>query len=203
MVDFICFFFFCDFGCKEQEWTQLWVQGDIASNAAGLREREVLMTLRRPGGKFRQIALTEALVKLAEGVMIDAVFKTSANIFEAQQFSESTAGGAEAVMGALGQRSTRGAVVATDLTNAYGCMSRQCALEAASTHCPRTLGILCTKWERGSTTAWLRTPDGWTEWNVERRTWQGALAANPTFYLALHQAAEEARKKAEGAGAGG
>ena len=38
-------------------------------------------------------------------------------------------------------------------------------------------------------------PDGWTIWNVERRTCQGAPAANPIICLALHQVVEEGRKK--------
>ena len=67
--------------------------------------------------KIRTVALTEALLKLAEGVMIDAVFNRLATIFKAQQFSVRTPGGAKAVIGALPQRSTkdpRGARVVTD-----------------------------------------------------------------------------------------
>ena len=150
--------------------------------------------------KIRPVTLTEALVKLAEGVMIDAVFNRLATIFKAQQFSVRTPGGAKAVIGALPQRSTkdpRGAIVVTDLTSAYGCMSRQCALQAVRNHCPRMLGILCTQWERGSTTAWLQTRAGWISWYVERGTWQGAPAANPTFCLALHHAISETKHRAE------
>ena len=138
-------------------------------------------------------------MKLAEGVMIDAVFKKLNNIFHATQVSFRT-GGAEAVIGALRQKNMEdpgGAVMATDLSNAYGSMSRQCALEAVRTHCPQMLGILCTHWESGSTTAQLQTASGWTVWNVERGTRPSAPAANPTFCLALHHALSETRKNTE------
>ena len=118
-------------------------------------------------------------------VKIDSVFKMLNKIFHATQFSVRTPGGAEAVIGAL-----------TDLSNAYGSLWRQCALEAVRIHCPQMLGILCAQWESGSTTAWLPTADGWTEWNVERGKWQGAPAA-PTFCLAIHQALLVTRKKTE------
>ena len=86
-----------------REWIQLWVQGDITTNVAGLWERGVRVPLRRLGGK-RPIALTEALVKLVEGVKIDAVFKKLNNIIDATQFSVRTPGGAEAVIGARRQK---------------------------------------------------------------------------------------------------
>ena len=63
-----------------REWIQLWVQGDITTNVAGL--------LRRSGGKIRPIALTEALVNWQKGL-----------------FSVWAPGGAEAVIGALRQKS--------------------------------------------------------------------------------------------------
>ena len=56
-------------------------------------------------GRVRPMALTETLVKLAEGVMIDAVFKKLNNIFHATQLSVRTLGRAEAVICALRQRS--------------------------------------------------------------------------------------------------
>ena len=49
----------------------------------------------------------------------------------------------------------------------------------------------------GKAEAWLQTADGWTEWNVERGTWQGAPAANPTCCLGVLQALLETRKKTE------
>ena len=60
--------------------------------------------------------------------------------------------GAETVIGALKQKGMEdpgGAAVATDLSNAHGSMSRQCALEAVRI---QMLGMLCTQWEIGSTT---------------------------------------------------
>ena len=80
------------------------VQGDIPTNVTGRWERGLLAALRRPGGKMRPIALTEAKAKLAEGVMNRAVFKNLINIFHTTQFSGRTPGGAEAVIGALRQK---------------------------------------------------------------------------------------------------
>ena len=77
----------------------------------------------------------------------------------------------------------RGAVVATDLTNAHGCMSRQRALEAVSNHYPRMLGMLCAQWERCSTTAWLQTPDGWAEKDVEWENVAGRASCESDILL--------------------
>ena len=181
-----------------REWIQLRVQGDNTSNVAGLLGVRYADTAAQAWRKIRPTALNETLVKLTEGVMIDAAVKKLAKLFEAKQLSVRTPGGGDAVIGALRHRSTwdpRGAVVATGFKNKDGCMCRQCALEAVSTHCPRMLEMQGTQWQRGSTTAWLETPNGWTVWNVERGTWKGASAANPSFCLALHQEVEEARNQ--------
>ena len=80
-------------------------------------------------------------MKLAEGVMIDAVFKKLNTTFRTTQFSVRTPEGAEAVIEALRLECMEdpGVTVATDLSNAYGSMSRQCALEAVQIHCPQML----------------------------------------------------------------
>ena len=94
-----------------------------------------------------------------------------------------------------GDGGPRRAMVGTDLSNAYGSMSRQCALEAVRIHGPQMLGILCTQWESGSTSAWLQTADA-----KPSGTWSeahGKARLLPTPLFASRSKKQETRKKTE------
>ena len=156
--------------------------------------------MRRPDGKLRPIALTEALIKLAESAVVDAVFPTLREHFSGRQFSVREPAGAELVVGAVRQATwlkPEHAVVATDLSNAYGSASRARTLRAVREACPQMLGILVAQWEPGTTTAWLRMADGeWRWWPVERGLWQGSPCANPAFCCPLQKAVDDALDQA-------
>ena len=182
------------------EWVRIWCAAMPGDEAAALWCRGVLVPLRRADGKVRPIALTEALLKLAESVAIDAVQATLRLRFAGRQFSVREPAGAEVVVGCLRQRAWQRpgeAIVATDLTNAYGCMCRAAALRAVARACPQLLGILTVQWAMGRTTAWVGHAGAWASWKVDRGTWQGSPAANPVFCLALQEALEEAAAAAE------
>ena len=131
------------------EWARTWADGAVLGEAARLWARGVLVPLKRPGGKLRPIALTEALLKLAESIVIDAVFPVLRRHFHMSQFSVREAAGAELVVGCLRQvardRPTH-AILATDLSNAYGTTSLVAALNATRHACPRMLGLLVSQW---------------------------------------------------------
>ena len=73
----------------QREWIQLWVQGDVTTNVAGLCVRG---TAAQFGRTDKASSLDGPLVMLAEGVMIDAVFKKLNKILHATQFSGRTQG---------------------------------------------------------------------------------------------------------------
>ena len=137
-----------------REWIRLWVPGNFTTNVAGLWEPGLLVPLRRPGGKLRPIALSRRChdrrcrQEAPQIIPRTTVFGSDCRECEGKD--------------------PGGAVMVTDLSNACGSLWRQCALEAVRIHCPQMLGILCTQWESGSTTA-----------------------------LAIHQALLETRKKTE------
>ena len=109
------------------EWSRLWASGAVRGEVEELWSRGVLAPLKRPDGKIRPIALTEALLKFAESAVVDAVFPVLRQHFHQKQFSVREPAGAELVVGCVRQWAADApgdAVVATDLSNAYGCMSR-------------------------------------------------------------------------------
>ena len=174
----------CNCGCKAALQPTWQVHGS----------EDYLVPLRRLGGK--------RWLKLAEGVMIDAVVKKLSKIFHATQFSVRTpkeSGGCD--------RSAETEEHGGPRRSSGGHRSQQCVWQhvVCVGSCADSLPKRCWEYcarsgKNGSTTAWLQTADGWTGWtgsNGERGTWQGALAANPTFCLALHQALLDTRKKTE------
>ena len=183
------------------EWCRLWAMAAMPLAVANLWSRGVLVPLRRPDGKLRPIALTEALTKLAESAVVDAVFPQLRNHFHGRQFSVREPAGAEVIVGAVRQAAwlrPADAVVATDLSNAYGSVSRARTLRAVREACPQLLGVLVAQWEPGATTAWLRTDAGeWRSWPVERGLWQGSPCANPAFCCPLQRAIDDALAQAK------
>ena len=180
------------------EWSRLWATGALTGEVGQLWSRGVLVPLQRPDGKVRPIALTEVLLKLGESAIVDSVFPTLRTHFADRQFSVREPAGAEVVVGCARQwaaATPEQALVTTDLSNAYGCLSRARALRAVASACPAMLGPLLTQWAPGASTAWMRTPTGWTQWGVERGIWQGSPLANPVFCVPLQEALEAARKE--------
>ena len=127
------------------EWCKLWAAGKVPPTVAELWSRGVLVPLKRPDGKIRPIALTEALVKVAESSVVDAVFPCLRDHFARKQFSVREPAGAELVVGCVRQWAVQKpdeVVVATDLSIAYGCVSRARTLRAVIKACPQLLGAL-------------------------------------------------------------
>ena len=104
-------------------WSQKWAEGDVVRHETALWGSAVIAPIRRGETKVRPIALTEAMVKFAEGTALDCVATSLQAVLEPHQLSVRTAGAVEAMVRALRRWTRRWpdmTLVELDLSNAYG-----------------------------------------------------------------------------------
>lgn len=178
-------------------WTQQWALGRITALEARLWGGALVAPIQKGEDKVRPIALTEAIVKLSEAVLVDLVAPSLRAAMEPRQLSVRTPGAVEALARSLRHWVTAKphlTLVELDLSNAYGSVFRSSVLAAVRRKCPALAPLLAAQWREGSTHAWVHNGTAWRLIPVERGTWQGAPASNPGFCCAQLIAMEDAMR---------
>ena len=147
--------------------------------------------LRKPSGGVRPIGLCECLLKATTGLSMHVHRDKLKEIFEPQQPSVHTPGGAEQIIftnRALASLRPDIAQTQLDMKNAYGEASKIATLEeAADTQHPtaNTFANVC----QTEFTVWVQIdPDTWISFPVYDGYIQGEVASNPGFCFNLRKA---------------
>ena len=199
-------------------WIAAWTKGKQGHQEMKAWNAAMIVPIDRDGTRVRPIALTEALVKLAQGTLMERLHRKLRKNAEpcktksegiAQhigQFSVRTPMGAEVlariVRGWLNDR-PNGTLVQLDLSNAYGSVHRHFALRAVNAQLPEMSPMLAAEWASGRTHAWVQSDEGWEQLAVNRGAWQGAPHSNVAFCCALKAATSNSKLAWENGIAGG
>ena len=199
-------------------WIAAWTKGKQGHQEMKAWNAAMIVPIDRDGTRVRPIALTEALVKLAQGTLMERLHRKLRKNAEpcktksegiAQhigQFSVRTPMGAEVlariVRGWLNDRPNE-TLVQLDLSNAYGSVHRHFALRAVNAQLPEMSPMLAAEWASGRTHAWVQSDEGWEQLAVNRGAWQGAPHSNVAFCCALKAATSNSKLAWESGIAGG
>ena len=117
----------------------------MVRHEAALWGSAIIAPIQRGEAKVRPIALTEALVKLAEGTALDCIATSLQAVLEPHQLSVRTAGAVEALVRPLRRWTRRWpdmTLVELDLSNAYGNALHGAMLRATRQRCPSMAAAL-------------------------------------------------------------
>ena len=178
-------------------WCQCWADGRVSPAVVTIVSEQVLRPLRKDNGKPRNISLMEVLLKLASGVVQDAVRVSGGEGLAWHQYGGQPAGPELMLMVGAGMMNMRPdlAFVSLDGENAYGRMKRATMLRGTAKWCPKHARFLACLWQSESR-AWLENgPGEWREIGIVEGTAQGDTSSTPAFSrgyrIALEEACEE------------
>ena len=179
-------------------WCGMWAKGQWRPCEVRMWTNALIMPLAKgehdDGVKLRPIALCEAMLKLAEGVVMDLTGEGLRIWAEPDQLSIRTPDGAgrmvRTLQSVVATRGDKFVLMQGDIVNAYGQVSRAAVLRAALSECPSIAPILACQWS-ATTSIWMPPEGGETgmvEHEVNRGVWQGSSLSNPAFCLPLMKA---------------
>eukprot|EP00973_Karenia_brevis_P075883 10542066-Karenia_brevis.AAC.1 len=79
------------------------------------------------------------------------------------------------------------AIMALDLTNAYGLFHRSGALKEVREHLPKLLGMVKSQWQTGESIFWMRVNGQWQRSATQRGGYQGLRLVTILFCCALRR----------------
>eukprot|EP00973_Karenia_brevis_P087858 12186098-Karenia_brevis.AAC.1 len=77
------------------------------------------------------------------------------------------------------------AIVAMDLTNAYGLFHRSGALAEVREHLPKLKGMVKSQWQNGESIFWMRVNGIWKSYTTSRGGYQGLRLVTILFCCSL------------------
>ena len=191
-------------------WAALWHRAALSAPAAALWSAACVSPVdsgERPLGpddppgtiprrKIRPIACSEAPVKFAEGILIDAQMGAVTVAMEPMQLGCGAADGSGIIIslvrtwtGAMGEQpSAMGGpdgVAALDLENAYGLAFRSSCLRGLRARAPAVAVMAAAQWQSLAVGAWQRAPAGWRHSLTHRGGWQGSRLMQVAFCAGL------------------
>ena len=148
------------------------------------------------GRKLRPIACSESLMKLAEGVVLDAFGPMVVGVFEPRHLGCGAADGAGLIVSlmrswvdamindaALHQADPE-TLVGLDYENAYGGRAfRSACMRGARKRLPTLAPMLAGQWQTFGTNAWQRSDGGWRCTECTTGGWQGSRLMQIGFAL--------------------
>ena len=174
-----------------RQFTSMWTSMALRPAITRIWLNLKVAPLRKPNGSVRPIGLCECLLKATTGLSMHVHRDKLREIFEPQQLSVHTPGGAEQIIftnRALAKLRPDVAQTQLDMKNAYGEASKIATLEeAADTKHPtaNTFANVC----QSEFTVWVQTaPDLWVSFPVYDGYIQGEVASNPGFCFNLRRA---------------
>ena len=196
-----------------RKWTSMWGSGCVQPSTTLLWTAGISIPLDcgpRPEtqtGRKLPITLCECLPKFAEAVVQDEMAESIRTLFEPEQLGVSTPDGNIILLRALQNWSQEmeaankervanddlnnlEAVVALDLTNAYG-MCRSGAIAEMRESLPRLLGVVKSQWQNESNSFWMRVDGQWVRSETKRGGFQGLRFITVMFCLALKRSMRE------------
>eukprot|EP00973_Karenia_brevis_P026450 3648938-Karenia_brevis.AAC.1 len=176
--------------------TKLWCAGVAVPIDCGPRAET------QTGRKLRPIVLLETLPKFAEAVGLDEANDQVRRVLEPEQLGAGTPDGNIILLRALQAWSKEmaeanyvnlaaahlnalEAVVALDLTNAYGFFHRSGALAEVRECLPQLLGMLRAQWQNKSNAFWMRVNGEWVQKETTRGGFQGLRLITVIFCCSL------------------
>ena len=197
------------------QWVMLWARAkatpDLAETwTAALVHPVDCGDARTPPGeparrKLRPIACSEALMKLAETIVIDANESQLRTAMRPHQLGCGVPDGAVLIVSATrawasemqrkakaeidhptedGTRALEQSVMGIDMENAYGRVLRSSCIFATLELAPGLAALTGSQWQR-PVQAWLKVGDRWVQRPTERGGWQGARLMQILYSLAL------------------
>ena len=174
-----------------RQFTSMWTSMALRPAVTRIWLNLKVAPLRKPTGGVRPIGLCECLLKATTGLSMHVHRDKLREIFEPQQLSVHTPGGAEQIIftnRALAKLRPDIAQTQLDMKNAYGEASKIATLEeAADTQHPtaNTFANVC----QAEFSVWVQTaPDLWVSFPVYDGYIQGEVASNPGFCFNLRRA---------------
>ena len=174
-----------------RQFTTMWTSMALRPAVTRIWLNLKVAPLRKPSGGVRPSGLCECLLKASTGLSMHVHRDKLKEIFEPQQLSVHTPGGAEQIVftnRALASLRPDIAQTQLDMKNAYGEASKIATLEeAADTKHPtaNTFANVC----QTEFTVWVQIDqDTWTSFPVYDGYIQGEVASNPGFCFNLRRA---------------
>ena len=191
-------------------WATMWARGAVTVEVARLWTAAVVSPIdcgevASADGlpatrKLRPIACSEALMKLAEGVVLDAMAKQLEGVFEPRQLGCGAPDGAgvivslmrswavEARQGHEGRQDDPEALVGLDYENAYGRAFRSACMRGARRRMPALAPMIAGQWQTLGTPAWQRSEGRWRCTGAVCGGWQGSRLMQVCFAFGLERA---------------
>jgi len=200
-----------------QKWTSMWCSGNVVQFTTELWTAGISIPVdcgpreeTPTGRKLRPITLSESLPKLAEAVVLDELVEAITKLFEPEQLGVGTADGNIILLRALqnwchdieegnAQKLQQNdienleAVLALDLTNAYGMFHRSGAIAEVRVSLPGLLGVVKAQWQNEKNSFWMRVDGRWVKSVTKRGGFQGLRFITVMFCLALKRSVREGR----------
>ena len=193
-------------------WSTMWAKGAVTVEVAKLWTAAVVSPIDcgeaasadglPAARKLRPIACSEALMKLAEGVVLDAMAKQMEEVFEPRQLGCGAPDGAgvivslrswvvEARQGHEGRQDDPEALVGLDYENAYGRAFRSACMRGARRRMPALAPMIAGQWQTLGTPAWQRSEGHWRCTEAVCGGWQGSRLMQVCFASGLEEGLDD------------
>ena len=172
-------------------WVNTWAQGDWPAEISALFTKGWCDPLHKPKGGVRPILLFECSLKLATGAALHHYQPRFITKLFPEQFGLGLPAGADCMLRTaqcLADSLPNNVFVATDVSNAFGTLSRLFVLEQIIKTCPGLAPTLAVLWQHGPTVVWIHEGLGqWVCFAVHDGLFQGECCSTAFFCLAMKE----------------